>query len=325
MSTGTRRQFLAGLTAMFAGMAVGQRLPDKVHRIGILRDFGTREGSDIPEQLRKLGYEEGQHCVYEFRSANGQRDRLPGLAAELVAASVDVIIAYLPPEILAAKQATSIIPIVMVYGMVPEELGLVHSLGRPGGNVTGTLIQGPEWAGKQFQIARDLFGRNARIANLYDASYPGLQFYVDQIQQAGKRLDLQVERWPIRTDDDVQSAIVRLGKERPAAFSFAPTGPIGRQLEPLMAFASKQRLPGISSTKWPVEHFGALYAYEPDLEKIKRRAMAIVDKILKGATPGKTPVEQPTHYELWINVKSAQHCGVRIPSGVLAQATRLIE
>ena len=243
----------------------------------------------------------------------------------MVAAKVDVIVALLPPEIVAAKNATSTTPIVMVYGLVPVELGLVHSLARPGGNLTGTLLQGPEWAGKHCQIARDLFGRGARLAALYDPGFPGLELYIDQMLQVAKQVNLQMESWPIRNDDDVKTAIARLGKERPAAFSFSPTGPLLRQLEPLMKFAAEQRIPAISSTKWPVEKLGALFAYEPDLEVVKGRTMAILDKVLKGTAPAQIPVEQPTHYELWINVKTARQCGVKIPESVLVQATRLFE
>jgi putative tryptophan/tyrosine transport system substrate-binding protein len=326
MALMTRRRFLAATAALWVGRAAAAPTPGRVHRIGILAMLGgTAEESGIPAQMRKLGYEEGRNCVYEFRTANRQRDRLPGLAAELVAARVDVIVAYLPPEILAARRATSSIPIVMVFGMVPKELGLVESLGRPGGNVTGTLIQGPEWAGKYVQIARDFFGPRARLALLYEHDFPGFELYTDQMRKVGTQVGLDVERWPIYKDDDVQSAMLQFSKKPPAAFSFAPTGPILRQLKPLMAFASERHLAGICTTKWPVEHFGALFAYEPDLEKIEGRAMAIVDKILQGANPAQIPVEQPTHYELWINGKTTRRLGIKVPESVLVQTTRLIE
>jgi len=322
----TRRRFLATTASLWVGRAGAAPTPGRVHRIGILSMLGrTAEDSGIPAQMRKLGYEEGRNCIYEFRSANRQRDRLPGLAAELVAARVDVIIAYLPPEILAARRATSSTPIVMLFGMVPKELGLIESLARPGGNVTGALIQGPEWAGKYIQIARDFFGPRARLAVLYEQDFPGFEIYTDQMREVATRVGLQVERWPISKDDDVQSAMLQFSKEPPAAFSFAPTGPILRQLKPLMTFASERRLAGICTTKWPVEQFGALFAYEPDLEKIEDRAMAVVDKILQGTDPAQIPVEQPTQYELWINRKTARHLGIKVPESVLVQATRLIE
>ncbi len=288
---------------------------------------GSKEGwgkSSLIGELRKLGYEEGRNCSIEFRSANRERDKFPALAADLVAANVDVIIADLPPAILAARRATATIPIVMLYGMVPQELGLIESLARPGGNVTGTLIQGPDWAGKYCQYMSDVLPRRARIVNLWDAGFPGLEQYSLQLVEAARQLGLRMEAWPIRSNEDLEAAFSRMAGERPDALSFSPIGPIGGQVDRLLKFALDRRIAPFCSTKWPVED-GALLAYEPDLDAMAVRTAAIVDKVLKGANPGQLPVEEPTTYQLWINVRTAKALGIEIPKKVLLQADRLFE
>lgn len=323
-----RRRFLIAAGALLAGSAAaqGQRAP-KIHRIGVLVGFGSKDGwlqEPVVVELRKLGYEEGRTCTYEVRSANGVRGVLPALAPELVAAGVEVIIAALPPAILAAKSATSTIPIVMRYGMVPRELGLIESLARPGGNVTGTLLNSPDSAGKYCQLMRDVLPRQARLALPWDTGFPGLEPYMVQIDRATRELGLRPELWPIRSDEDLEAAFARLASERYDALSFSPTGPIGRQVKRLLKFALDHRIAAFSTTKWPVEE-GALLSYEPDLEALDVRTAAIVDKVLRGGKPAEIPVEEPAKFELWINLKTAKALGLTIPKLVQLQATRVIE
>lgn len=325
-----RRQVLVRAGALVAMPLIPSGLqaqrPPKVFRVGFLAGT-TMQGSfwEMPDALRKLGYEEGRNVVFEIREVKGQTEQVPILAAELVAAKVDVIVVDLPRPTLAVRRATSTIPIVMTFGMVPEELGLIQSLRRPGGNVTGTLIQGPEAAGRTFQVVREILPRNARLAMLYETDYPGLESYVAQWENAATLASLRPARFPVRTEEEVDTALARLASSRIDALSVTPTGAVYRQLDHIFKFATDQRIPVLSPTKWLVEARGALLAFEPNLGLLLIRAAAIVDKVLKGTSPAEIPVEAPTRYELWLNLKTANALGLRIPASVRLQADRVFE
>ena len=326
-----RRDFLIAAGALLAVPKTAHaQQRTRVYRIGVMSvpaasTAELREDSeDLVKELRKRGYEEGRNCIFEFRAADRDPSRLPSFAAELVALKVDVIVADLPPAILAARRATSTIPIVMQYGMVPMELGLIDSLARPGGNVTGMLLQAPETAAKVFEIVRDIMGRQASIAMVYQPDYPGLEPYMRQCEQAAIRLGLRSTMFPIRTVEELDAAFQRIAKERPKALFVVPTGVPGRQTERVLKFASDQHIPAIYSTKWPVE-LGALLAWEASFRDLEIRTAAIIDKILKGTSPAEIPVEEPTRFELWINMKTANALGIKIPQSVLLQAAKLFD
>lgn len=243
-----RRQVLAQLAALpLLARAKGAQ---KRYRIGFLS--ATSDGAffpDMRDELRRLGYEEGRNAVFEIREIKGQPAKTPGFAAELVASRVDVIVADLPRSILAAKAATSAIPIVMLFGMVPEELGLIQSMARPGGNVTGTLIQGPEAAGRAIQVVREILPPKARIALLYEAEYPGLAAYVAQYESAALAGGLRPIRFPVRNDEDVEPAFARIAGEGAEALQVPPTGPVFRSLERILDFADGRRIAILSPSQ----------------------------------------------------------------------------
>lgn len=322
----SRRRVLAGLATMAFAAAARAQPPARTYRIGFLTATSA-DGAFFPvmrDELRRLGYVEGRNAAFVVREVRGQPEKTPGYASEIVAAKVDVIVADLPRSILAARRATPSIPIVMTFGMVPQELGLIESLSRPGGNVTGTLIQGPEAAGKTMQVAREVLPTRARIAMLYEAEYPGLEFYIAQTESAAAAAGLRPSRFPVRNDPDVEGTLERIAAGGAEALLVSPTGPVFRQLDRLFEFASRQRIAILSPTKWMVEH-GALLAFEPDLHLLRLRACAIVDKVLKGTPPAQIPVEAPTKYELWLNTKSANALGLKIPYAVRLQADRVFE
>jgi len=296
-------------------------------RVGVLASSGTRKGfveSPLTDELKRLGFEEGKNLLIDYRSADGDFDRLPGLAADLVAAKPDVIVCYLNRELIQARRATSTIPIVVVFGMAPVELGLAASLARPGSNVTGTLIQEPLNMGKHLQIMRDIFPHASRHAVMYESAFPGFEPYMRVALQVAESMGIKLTLLPINSTAELDAALTRIAKERPDAFSFSPTGPIGKNLERLLAFSAREKIPAISTTKGVVNQ-GALYAFEPDLGVIQRRTASIIAKVLNGGSPAEIPIEQPTIYELWINMKTANALGLTIPPSVLLRVDRVIE
>lgn len=321
-----RRSVCVTLAALAVPLASSAQQPSRTYRVGLLC-ANTADTVFLPlirEELRKYGFEEGRNLAFKIGEVKGQAERAPALANEMAEGGVDAIIADLPRQILAARRATSTIPIVMMFGMVPRELGLIQSLSRPGGNVTGTLIQGPDASGKTIQLVREVLSQGARLAMLYQGTYPGLGYYVDELDRAARTAGLRPIAYPVETDADVDRALADIGKRGAEAMLVTPTGPVFRGLERILTFASAKRIAVISPTKWLVQE-GALMAFEPDLPKLVVRTAAITAKILNGTKPADIPVEAPTTYELWINLASAQAVGIKIPSAVRLQASRVFE
>lgn len=324
-----RRRFLiaAGSLLVARNGAQGQARA-KPWRIGYLSGIAASDAlrngfAPIADELARRGVREGPDYVVEYRGSNRDRSLLPRLAMELVALRVDVIVADLPPEILAARDATKTIPIVMKFGMVPKELGLIQSLARPGGNVTGTLLQSPESTAKIVQIMRDVLGRGASVAVMYQPDYPGLALYNDDFREAATRAGLRLTMRPVSTEAQLEAVLDGLARDRPRALFLSPTGVLGRQTDRILQFAAVQRLPAIYSTRWPVE-LGALLAWEADLADLQVQTAAIVEKILKGANPADIPVEEPKRFSLWINARTADALGIAIPRSILLQADRVL-
>ena len=278
--------------------------------------------------LRELGYIEGQNIAIEYRYAEGRRDREPGLAAELVRLKVDIIVvASGDVTIQAAKNATKTIPIVMMgLGSDPVRAGFVESLARPGGNVTGltTLIR--ELGGKRLELFKEAVPKLSRVAVLYDpANQPSLHEVKELLPADARALKLTIQPWEIRAVDDYDKVFAALNKQRPdGLYSLGAGGVMRPNQKRIVDFALKSRLPSMYSSREPVEA-GGLMSYGADFADSYRRVAYYVDKILKGAKPADLPVEQPTKFELVINLKTAKQIGLTIPQSLLYRADKVIK
>jgi ABC-type uncharacterized transport system substrate-binding protein len=322
--------FVIALTFVFGGAVVESQQPKKVPRLGYLSPGDAASDSGRSEAirlgLRELGYIEGQNIAIEYRYAEGKRDRLPELAAELVRLKVDIILVTGGgPVIRAAKNATKTIPIVMVGpGLDPVKAGFVESLARPGGNVTGLTILGTELGGKRLELLKEAVPKLARVAVLYDPTSPNNVLELKEVQTAARALELTVRSWEVRAADGFEKIFAALNKERPDGL-YVPGGPLMyANQKRTIGFALKSRLPSAYNRREDVEAGGLMY-YGADLADSYRRVAYYVDKILKGAKPADLPVEQPTKFELVINLKTAKQIGLTIPPEVLARASRLIK
>jgi putative tryptophan/tyrosine transport system substrate-binding protein len=319
-----RRELLA-----FLGAAVAVRPFAAVAQSGKVPTIGALVvGSPGAEQfwklfrdaMQQLGYVEGRNIRYEFRSDRGDTSRLPELAAELARLKVDLIVTRFTPAALAAKQATRDIPIVMALAGNPVETGLVESLGRPGGNVTGMSAVGAELAGKCPELIRELLPSASRIAVLVNAPDPFSKPFLEQVRVGGAAAGVTIEPVMINGPDELDAAFASVGRERPDALIVQPSLPAKRAAE----LASKYRLPAVSFIRGIVDE-GGLMSYGVDEADAYRRAAVFADKILKGAKPAGLPVEQPTKFELVINLKTAKALGLTIPPALLGRADDVIE
>ena len=306
--------------------------PKKVFRIGYLvaTDPATESArfEAIRQALRERGYIEGQNIASEYRYAERKQDRAPELAAELVRLKVDIIVvAGGPTWVQAVKKATRTIPIVMSgRGLDPVEAGLVESLARPGGNVTGLTLLSRELGGKRLELLKEAVPKLARVAVLYDPAGPTSVLDVKEVlPTAARALKLTLQPWGVRDADDFDRVFAALNKQRPDGLYVHPSGPLMFANGIRVAdFALKSRLPSMSNNSETVDA-GGLMSYEADLADSYRRVAYYVDRILKGAKPADLPVEQPTKFELVINLKTAKQIGLTIPPEVLARANRLIK
>jgi ABC-type uncharacterized transport system substrate-binding protein len=321
---------IAAILLAVAGIAEAQQ-PKKVPRIGYLSNSDPASESAraeaIRRALRELGYIEGQNIAIEYRYAEGKRDRFPELAAELVRLKVDIIVvAGGDPAIRAAKNATKTIPIVMAgNGSDPVEAGLVESLARPGGNVTGITNLGPELGGKRLELLKEAVPKLARVAVLYDPASPGTAREMKELLPVAARgLGLTVQTWDVRAADGFEKVFAALNKQRPDGL-YVSGGPLmAANRKRIVGFALKSRLPSMYYSTEAVEA-GGLMSYRADEAESFRRVAYYVDRILKGAKPADLPVEQPTKFELVINLKTAKQIGLTIPQKVLARADRVIK
>jgi putative ABC transport system substrate-binding protein len=303
--------------------------PKKVYRIGYLSSFDPATESARAEgirlALRELGYIEGQNTAIEYRYAEGRLDRFPELAAELVHLKVDIILSGVARLIRAAKNATKTIPIVMIgVPADPVETGLVDSLARPGGNVTGLTTLSRELGGKRLELLKEAVPKLARVAVIYEpAILVGVRQVKEDLPVAARALKLIIQPWEVRDTDGFEKVFATLNKERPDGL-FVVGGPLallnGKRIA---GFALKSLLPSVYGNKEAVDA-GGLMSYNADLADSYGRVAYFVDKILKGAKPGDLPVEQPTKFELAINLKTAKQIGVTIPPNVLARADRVV-
>jgi putative ABC transport system substrate-binding protein len=321
---------LAILFLAFVHPVVAQQ-PKKVPRIGYLSSLDPAHESaraqGIRLALRELGYVEGQNIAIEYRYSEGKTDRASELAAELVRLKVDIIVVAGGIHwIGAAKNATKTIPIVMVgAGNDPVEAGLIESLARPGGNVTGLTNLSGKLGGKRLELLKEAVPKLARVAVLYEPATPANVLEVNEdLPVAARALKLMVQPWEVRAADGFERVFAVLSKERPDGLYVAGSPLLNNNQKRIVGFASKSRLPSVYQSREAVDA-GGLMSYSADLADSYRRAAYFVDRIIKGAKPADLPVEQPTKFELVINLKTAKQIGVTIPPEVLARASRLIK
>jgi putative ABC transport system substrate-binding protein len=306
--------------------------PKKVPRIGYLAGSDpTSESTRIEAvrlALRELGYTEGQNIAIEYRYAEGKQDRYPELAAEVVHLKVDLILVSGGlGQIQAAKNATKTIPIVMAgQGLDPVKAGLVESLARPGGNVTGLTLLSGELGGKRLELLKEAVPKLARVAVLYNpANITGSLDVKEALPVAARALGLTIQPWEMRAADGLDKIFAALNKERSGGLYVAPGGPLMfANVKRIAGLALKSRLPSVYYNREAVDA-GRLMYYGADLVDSYRRVAYYVDRILKGAKPADLPVEQPTKFELVINLKTAKQIGLTIPQSLLYRADKVIK
>ena len=320
---------LIALTLVIVGApgAEAQR-PDKVPRIGYLVisplvDPPSAERAAFLNGLRELGYIVGRNISIEYRSAAWNRELLPDLAAELVALKVDALVA-IPGAVEAARGATKTIPIIVPSLTDPVEEGLVTSLARPGGNITG-----PGWSvegltGKRLELLKEAVPKLSRVAILWNPTNEGSKRQWQEAQSAARKLRVAVQSLEVRDPNDVPTAFAVMAQKRPDALLTVASALTTAYRPIIIEFATKQRIPTMFALKADVEA-GGLISYAPSLTDTFRRAARYVDRVLKGANPGDLPIEEPTRFELVINLKTAKALGLTIPQTLLLQADQVIE
>ena len=300
--------------------------PATVHRIGFLTSGGTPSSSfeAFRQGLRDLGYVEGKNIVIEFRDAQAKQDRIPGLVAELVQLKVDVLVSPAQPVIRAAKQATKTIPIVMSANFDPVATGIVDSLARPGGNITGLSTLARELSGKRLELLKEVVPRMSRVGVLWDPNTPGPVISFKEYETAASALKIQIQSLEVRgPNPDFEGAFQTATKGRASGLITIRNSLLNSFTKQITELAVKNRLPSMYETGEWIEAGGLVSYATSDAENYRRVAM-YVDKILKGAKPGDLPVEQATKFEFIINLKTAKQIGLTIPPNVLARATKVI-
>jgi len=323
-----RRTAIRRLATFFltsASLAEAQQ-PAKIPRIGILLPSSASSQSARVEafrrRLRELGYVEGKNIVIEYRYAEGKRERLPDLAAQLVRLKVDVIVTTGVPAVFAAKKASAAIPIVFAGSPDPVGTGIVSSLARPGGNITGLSNIAQDLDGKRLELLNEAFPKFARVAFLWVSGGRG-NLALTEMEAAAKALGVKLQSLEVRSLDDFDSAFARAKRNGAQALITSASSVISNQQRQVLDFAAKNRLPAMYPNSELVEA-GGLMSYAPNYTDLYRRAADFVDKILKGTKPADIPVEQPMKFEFVVNLNAAKQIGVTIPPNVLVRADRVI-
>ena len=327
-----RRAFVAFLGAgvLARPRAATAQQAERVHRIGILgnvplSDVGSaRLWGGFTQGLRDLGYVDGRNTVIEYLSSDGHYERLPAQAADLVRLNVDVIVAPAAQNVLAAKRVTQTIPIVMVSVGDPVGNGLVASLARPGGNVTGTSFLTSALVGKQLELLKQIAPGVSRLAVLLNPANPGHSLMLDEAKKAAPSLGIQLQAVEARGSADLEKAFAAMTKERSGGLFVPWDGTFLVHAVRITQLAAKMRLPTMYGQRRFVD-IGGLACYGPSAAEAFRRAAAYVDKILKGARPADLPVEQPTKFELVINLRTARALGLKIPESLVQRADEVLQ
>ena len=309
--------------------AVTAQPREKMPRVGYLTagsqsDQGRQRRFEAFRQgLRELGYVEGQNVAIESRWAEGKDERYRDLAADLVRLKVDVIVAVGGAATKAAQQATTTIPIVMSLANDPLGSGLVTSLARPGGNVTGISLMAPDLVGKQLGVLKEIAPKVARVALLRNPANPAITQQVREAEAAARTLGLQLQTLAARSPQEIDSALATMSRERAGALVVLTDSMFTNQRRQIAELAAERRLPAVYGNSEHAEA-GGLVAYSANFLDLERRAATYVDKILKGTKPADLPVEQPKKFEFIINLKAAKQIGLMIPPNVLVRADRVI-
>jgi len=327
-----KRIALIAVTALaFTALAqVGfAQAPAKSYRIGVLTPLTPLEdnsdiGAGLLRGLAQLGYAPGRNLVLDRRGAQGDMDRLPGLVAELVASKVDGIFTISFPAALAAKNGTSTVPIVMISGGDPVEAGLVQSIARPGGNLTGISDIATELSAKRLELLKELLPGLRRVAMLWNANDLGMTLRYRAAAGIAGSVGLAVQSLGVREPDDFESAFGAMTREPPDAILMVTDVLTTLNRKRVYEFAAAQRLPAIYEYK-RLARDGGLMSYGPDQAEAAAIAASMMDRILKGAKPAELPVQQPTKFELVINLKTAKALGITVPPALLARADEVIE
>jgi putative ABC transport system substrate-binding protein len=324
-----RRKFLGTIAGslLAAPLAAEAQPAGKVYRFGVLRPGSPQPHlvKALEDGLRELGYVEGRNFVFEYRSAAGEVGRFPELAAELVRAKPDIIIPLSTAAAIAVKQATTTIPIVMVSPAEPVAAGLVHSLARPDGNLTGlTLEITPEISAKQLQLLAEVVPKLQRVAVLANRAYAPNVARWDELRRAAPNLEVALVSAEVRATGGIEGAFTTMKREGARGLLVLGDPLVFLLRRRIAELAVKNRLPSVSPYREGADA-GGLIAYGPNSSDTYRRIGAYIDKILKGARPGDLPIEQPTKFELVINLKTAKALGLTIPPPLLQRADQVIE
>jgi putative tryptophan/tyrosine transport system substrate-binding protein len=325
-----RRKFLATIGGAAAAWPLAARAqqPAKVARIGFLGNSTAELEANLVgpfrDGLRALGYEEGRNIVIEYRWAEGKYEHFPALTAELIALKVDVIVTAGTPASLAVKKATTTIPLVMVAVGDPVATGLVASLARPGGNITGLTSISSEMEGKRLELLREVVPKISHIAVLWNAASPIQVIEEGEVRAAAQVLGIKMLSLGVRNREEIDDAFATIIRERPDALLVLADRLFLHHRTRIMDFAAQERLPGVHAYRELVEA-GGLMSYGPSYADMHRRAATYVDKILKGAKPADLPVQRPVKFELVINLKAAKALGLEVPPALLGRADEVIE
>ena len=309
-------------------LAAGAQQPAKVPRIGLLSSFSPSDTAlwhqAFRQGLRDLGWVEGKNISIEYRYAEGRHDRLPDLAADLVRLKVDIIVTAVTSDAVAGKNATRAIPIVMASAGDPVATGLVESLARPGGNITGLSQMVPELVGKRLELLREIVPKLSRVAVLWNPQDRSSTLSWKEIQLPARQAGVQLHSLEVRSPSDLDKAFEDATRARAGALAIMPDPVFVTNLKRIADLAAKHRLPSIFHLREFADADG-LVTYGVDRSDMFRRAATYVDKILKGAKPADLPVEQPAKFELVINLKTARALGLTIPPSLLLRADRVIQ
>jgi putative ABC transport system substrate-binding protein len=328
----SRRAFVGILAGASASSAIASvvrtayaQQPAALRSIGVLL-VAASPGDVLAQQFRQglieAGYSEGRDVVIEWRSADGDFARVPSLVADLVQRKVDVIVVETTPATLAAKNATSAIPIVMTIVSDPVGSGLVTSLARPGGNVTGFSLMTTDLSAKRLQLLKETIPRLIRVAVLWNPDTPSHPKVIDELRAAAPSLRIELNFASARTPEEFSRAFSAVNRGRAQALYVIDDAFFGRNRNSILALASESRLPVFGDRGFA--HSGALISYGPNFGDLYRRSAGYVDKILKGAKPRDLPIEQPTKFELVVNLKTAKAIGITISESILLRADQVI-
>jgi ABC-type uncharacterized transport system substrate-binding protein len=325
-----RRDFISllGGAAIAWPLAARAQQAGKIPRVGFMGNSTAALEANLVgpfrDGLRELGYQEGRNIVIEYRWAEGNYERFPALVAELLAVPVDVIVTAGTPATLAVKKATSTMPLVMIAVGDPVGTGVVPSLARPGGNITGLSSIAPDLEGKRLELLGEVIPKLSHVVLFLNPLNPFHTVSMRQALTAAQALGIKLQPLEVRTSGELDSAFAAIVREKPDALLILADRVFLHDRKRMMDFATEHRLPSVNAYRELVEA-GGLMSYGPSYEDMHRRAADYVDKILKGAKPGDLPVEQPTKFTLIFNLKTAKALGLEVPPMLLARADEVIE